>query len=143
MKITMKLEIRRLSSADLSTLNRIAQDVFDAPINPDHMRRYLDTPGHIMMIAIIDGLVVGQCAAVIQHHPDKPKDMYIDELGVSPAYQRHGIARRLMSEMLDLGKALHCAQCWVTTHSDNAPARGLYQTLGARAESTVLYAFDL
>jgi ribosomal protein S18 acetylase RimI-like enzyme len=139
----MKLEIRRLSSADLSMLDHIARDVFDAPIDPDHMKRYLDAPGHIMMIASIDGLVVAQCAAIIQHHPDKPKDMYIDELGVSPAYQRHGIARRLMSDMLDLGKALQCAQCWVTTHTDNAPARGLYQNLGARAESTVLYAFDL
>ncbi len=84
-----------------------------------------------------------KCAAVIHRHPDKPTELYIDEVGVAPSFQRRGIARRLLSEMLALGKALGCEEAWVGTEHDNHPARSLYQSRGAAGEPFVMYVLRL
>jgi acetyltransferase (GNAT) family protein len=58
------------------------------------------------ILALREGEVVAQVAAVIHRHPDKPTERYIDEVGVTPALQRQGIACRMVAEMFALGKAL-------------------------------------
>ena len=63
-----------------------------------------------MLVALRAGEVVAQVAAVIHRHPDKPTELYIDEVGVTPALQRQGIARAMLEQMLALGKALGCAE---------------------------------
>ena len=91
-------------------------------------------PDHHMLVALYAGEVVGQVAAVIHRHPDKPTELYVDDVGVTPAPQRQGIARRMLDEMLAPGKALGCEEAWVGTEPDNGPARGLHESRGARAE---------
>ena len=95
-------------------------------------------PGHLR-----DGEVVGQVAAVVHRYPDKPTELYIDEVGVTPALWRQGIARRMLDEMFALGKALGCEEAWVGTEPNNGPARGLYESRGARAEPFIMYAYKL
>ena len=73
----------------------------------------------------------------------KKTELYIDEVGVTPALQRHGIARRMLDEMFALGKALGCEEAWVGTETDNGPARGLYESRGAVADPFILYLFKL
>ena len=46
---------------------------------------YLAAPGHIMVLAFDGDLVVGQCAGVIHHHPDKVTELYVDEVGTATA----------------------------------------------------------
>ncbi|MET3579212.1 ribosomal protein S18 acetylase RimI-like enzyme [Mesorhizobium robiniae] len=91
----MKMEIRRLLPGDDALVMRVADDVFDEAVRPDRLAAYLASPGHFMIVALADGVVVGQCAAVIHRHPDKVSELYIDEVGVAPAFQRQGIATRL------------------------------------------------
>jgi len=81
----MKVEIRRLQAGDDALVKYVAEDVFDEPVRPDRLAAYLASPGHLMVVAMADGLVVGQCAAVIHRHPDKASELYIDEVGVTPA----------------------------------------------------------
>ena len=75
--------------------------------------------------------------------PARPTELYIDEVGVTPALQRQGIARAMLERMLALGQALGCEEAWVGTETDNQPARGLYESRGAAAEPFVLYLFKL
>jgi aminoglycoside 6'-N-acetyltransferase I len=91
---------------------------------------------------------VGQTAAVVHRHPDKPTELtYIDEVGVAAGYRRQGIARRMLAAMLELGKAIGCEEAWVGTEPDNLPARGLYEQRWRRgdagAETFVMYVFGL
>jgi ribosomal protein S18 acetylase RimI-like enzyme len=137
------VEIRPVTSADATLFDRVAEDVFDAPIDPDRLAAYLAEPCHHMVVALRAGEVVGQVAAVIHRHPDKPAELYIDEVGVTPALQRQGIARRMLAEMLALGKALGCEEAWVGTEVDNDPARGLYQSHGGAGEPFVMYVLEL
>lgn len=98
------------------------------------------------MIALQDGIVIGQCAAIIHRHPDKVDELYVDEIGISPAHQRQGIARRMMEAMFDHARKLGCGEAWLGTEPDNIAARRLYETLdagGEPAEVCVLYAYEL
>lgn len=139
----MPIEIRRLSAHDTAVLDRVAEGVFDEAIDPGRLVAYLSAPGHHMVVAIADGLVVGQVAAVVHRHPDKPTELYIDEVGVAPAFQRQGIARRMLDEMTKLGRALGCEEAWLGTEPDNLPARRLYETRSGPAETFVMYVFKL
>ena len=140
------LEIIRLSPDNAGLLDRIAEDVFDEPVRPDRLAAYLADPGHIMLVAVSDGIVIGQCAAIVHRHPDKVTELYIDEVGVSPAFQRKGIARAMVETMLAIGKDLGCGEAWVGTEPDNLPARGLYERLAVRsgeAETFIMYVYKL
>ena len=139
----MEIEIREVKAGDDTLFDRVAEDVFDEPVHRRSLAAYLAAPNHHMLVAIHDGEVVAQVAAVIHRHPDKPTELYIDEVGVTPALQRQGIARRMVEEMLALGKALGCEEAWVGTEHDNGPARGLYESRGAAAEPFVMYVYEL
>ncbi len=142
----MTIEIRRLLPGDDALLSRVAEEVFDEPVKPGRLSAYLAAPGHLMVIALSDGMVVGQCAGVVHYHPDKPTELYIDEVGVSPVFQRQGIARRMLAAMFELGRALGCEEAWVGTEPDNSAARALYENLPANAdpaEGFVMYVYRL
>ena len=139
----MTLEYRMLTQGDEAVFERVADEVFDEPIDPARMAAYLREPGHHMILAIEDGLVVAQAAAVVHRHPDKVTEIYVDEVGVSPAWQRRGIARELMRRMFDLGRSLGCEEAWLGTEPDNKPARALYKGLGGGEVEIVMYEYDL
>jgi len=142
----MKVEIRRLQAGDDALVKYVAEDVFDEPVRPDRLAAYLASPGHLMVVALADGLVVGQCAAVIHRHPDKASELYIDEVGVTPAFQRQGIARKMLDAMFALGRTHGCEEAWVGTEPDNIAARALYESSAERhgpAQTFVMYVYDL
>lgn len=142
----MNVEIRRLYAGDDAVVKRIAEDVFDEPVRPDRLSAYLASPGHFMIVALTEGMVVGQCAAVIHRHPDKVTELYIDEVGVSPAYQRQGIARKMLDVMFVIGRENGCGEAWVGTEPDNVPARALYEIRRephGPAEAFVMYVYEL
>jgi ribosomal protein S18 acetylase RimI-like enzyme len=136
----MTVEIRHLRPGDEAVLTRVAEEVFDHPIDPATLARYLASPGHLLVVAVEDGLVVGQVAAIVHHHPDgRPTELYVDEVAVTPARQRQGIARRMLDAMLALGREQGCREMWVGTEPDNVAARALYKSLEADDETFVMY----
>jgi aminoglycoside 6'-N-acetyltransferase I len=139
-------EIIRLSPGNAAVLDSVADDVFDEPVRQERLAAYLAEPGHVMLVALVGKIVVGQCAAVVHRHPDKVTELYIDEVGVAPAFQRKRIARALVERMLAVGRELGCGEAWVGTEPDNLPARGLYEGLEAKrdeAENFVMYVYHL
>jgi ribosomal protein S18 acetylase RimI-like enzyme len=142
-----QIEFKLLKSGDATSLGRVAEEVFDAPIDAIRLSAYLLQPGHHMIVAMHEDIVVGQTAAVVHRHPDKPTELYIDEVGVAVGYRRQGIARRMLELMLVYGKAIGCEEAWVGTEPDNLPARSLYerqrQSGDAGAEPFVMYVYRL
>lgn len=139
----MAVQIKQVGPGDEALFDRVAEEVFDEPVNPQRLRAYLAEPGHLMLVAVDDGLIVAQCAAVVHRHPDKVTELYIDEVGVSPEWQQRGIARRMLDRMFALGKTLGCGEAWVGTEPENIPARRLYKNLGSEAENFVMYVYGL
>jgi ribosomal protein S18 acetylase RimI-like enzyme len=131
--------LHRVSPDQSALLQNIAPDVFDAAVDTTRLERYLHTPGHLLMVAIADGLVVGQIAGHVHLHIDAEPDLYVDNLGVAPAWQRQGIARRLLEGLRDWGRGHGCAQVWIVTETDNLPAQSLYRSSGLAQTDVVMF----
>lgn len=140
----MTTEIVRIGPAQAQLLERVADDVFDEPIDPRRVAAYLAERGHMMVLAVADGLVVGQARGMVHRHPDLPTELYIDNLGVAENRRREGIASRILDELVAWGREQGCEEAWVGTEVDNEAARALYEARGSEAETFVLYfyAFD-
>lgn len=139
----MPIDIRRMQPGDELEFAEIAADVFDEPIHPERLAAYLLEPGHLMLLAFDDNLVVGQCAAVVHRHPDKPTELYIDEVGTASTHLRQGIATRMVEAMFAWGRELGCREAWLGTELDNLEANGLYRKVGGEGEKMIYYEFKL
>lgn len=139
----MNVEIRRVGPGDEALFDRIAPEVFDEAVSRDRLFAYLRSPGHHMLVARVDGEIVAQVAAVVHRHPDKTAELYLDEVGVTPALQRQGIAGRMVDMMLGLGRELGCGESWVGAEHDNVAARALYRGRGGEESDFVMYLYDL
>src|SRR5690242_11777115 len=100
----MTVDILRIGPGDAAVLGRVADDVFDADIDPARVTAYLAEPGHLMVLAVAGGEVVGQARGMVHRHPDLPTELYIDNLGVTPGRRREGIATRLLDELVAWGR---------------------------------------
>ncbi|MEO1205848.1 MAG: GNAT family N-acetyltransferase [Pseudomonadota bacterium] len=109
----MPITLKHVGKSDHQLFNQIAADVFDAPVEPDLLRRFKARPQNQLIVAVSDKVVVGQIRGVVINHPDQPMELFVTNLGVTPAFQRWGIARRLMHDLLDLGATKGCGPVWV------------------------------
>lgn len=140
----MNTEIVRVGPADAALLDKVAVDIFDEDIDPARLAAYLAQPGHLMVLAIApDGEAVGQARGMIHRHPDLPTELYIDNLGVTPARRRERLATKLLDELVAWGLELGCEEAWVATEPDNEAARALYAKRGAEAEAVVMFAYEV
>jgi aminoglycoside 6'-N-acetyltransferase I len=133
----------RLTRDTAGLLENIAEGVFDKEINAQRLATYLESPGHLMIIAVCGKQVIGQVAAYVHSHLDEASDVYIDNLGVAPPFQGRGVARRLVDEVFAWGKTLKCHQAWIVTDIENNAARALYEGRGAPAEPIVMFSYKL
>ena len=109
----MNVDILRVGPGSAAVLERVAEDVFDDDIDPARVAAYLAEPGHLMVLAVSGGEVVGQARGIVHRHPDLPTELYIDNLGVTPARKREGIATRLLDELVKWGREKGCEEAWV------------------------------
>ena len=139
----MQIEVRVLQSDEAAILQNVAEDVFDNPINQKSCRKFFEDPNHYLVVALDGDLVVGMTSVVKYFHPDKPVEIWINEVGVAPGYQRHGLGTRLLEEVKELGRKLGCAEAWVLTELDNDGGNGLYSRVGSKHENVVYHTFSL
>ncbi len=130
---------RRLGAEDLPLLLG-AGAVFDHPVRPDQARAFLDDPQHEVVLARAGDVVLAKITATVLLHPDKPPQMFINEVDVDPDWQNRGIGAMLVARMLDIAADRGCAGTWLATEAGNAPARALYRKCGgAETGGVVLY----
>jgi ribosomal protein S18 acetylase RimI-like enzyme len=134
-----------LGPEDQAVLDGVAPELFDHEIHSRWAREFLRDPRHHLVVALDGATVVGFVSGVHYVHPDKPPELWINEVGVAPSHQRRGIGQQVLQAMLRHGRGLGCREAWVLTSPDNAAAIRLYQSLGGLApdEATVMYNFLL
>ncbi len=138
------LELHHLKIGDEAILSHAAEDCFDEPVQRERVRLFLSDPTHHLIVAVHEGEVVGQIMAFIHRYPYKPPQLYVDNLGVTPALRRRGVACALLEAMFALGKRLGREEAWLATEEDNLPARKLYESYdGITSEPAVAYLYRL
>jgi ribosomal protein S18 acetylase RimI-like enzyme len=139
------LDIRHLGPDDETVLRRVAVGVFDHDVDPALVAEFLKDSRHHLVVAIEDGTVVGFASGVHYVHPDKPAELWINEVGVAPSHQRQGLGKRLLQALFGRGRELGCRDAWVLTSPANGPAVRLYESVGGvdMADPPVMFTFRL
>jgi aminoglycoside 6'-N-acetyltransferase I len=138
------VEIHLCGRGDEKLFGRIADGVFDDPIVPEKLARYLTLPNHHLFIALEKAMIVGQLTAFSYEHPEnRPGDLFIDEVGVAAIARRRGVAKRLMQAAFAHGRKLGCRDAWLGTEIANREARAFYESLGEKGDSVMIYSFKL
>lgn len=135
--------IRVLGRGDAHLLDDVAAEVFDEPIDPRWRDEFLADPRHHIAVALLEGRVVGMATGVHYVHPDKPPELWVNEVGVAPAQQRRGIGLRLLRALFEHGRSLGCEDAWLGTEPDNTAARRLYAAAGGKEQPMVYVTFSL
>jgi len=124
-------------------LERVAPGTFDHAVDPRWSAEFAHDPRHHLAIAVEDGVVVGMASAVHYVHPDKPAELWVNEVGVATSYRRRGIAQELLRTLFARGRTLGCAVAWLLSEEDNVSARALYRAAGGAERPTIYVEFDL
>ena len=142
----MAIEIKVLGTGDARVLERVADDVFDDPLDARATAEFLADPRHHIAVAIDDGWVVGFASGVHYVHPDKARpELFVNEVGVAESHHRRGIGKALMNALLARGQELGCSVAWVLTERDNVAAMALYASAGGTepGHDQVMFSFEL
>ena len=140
----MSIVTRCVDRSDTACFDDVAADLFDHPIDRDLLDEFLRDPRHHMAIAEEDGRMVGFASAVHYVHPDKPPELWINEVGVAVSHRRQGLGKAIISCLLDEGRKLGCKEAWVLTDESNDVARALYRSAGGEESGPIIMAsFDL
>lgn len=126
----MPLEIKILHPGDDSLLVNAAPGVFDNPVSPEGARQFLLDPRHHIAAAIDDGVLVGFASGVHYINPDKPPELWINEVALAPTHRGRGLGKAILKVLLEVGRAHKCTMAWVLTHRTNPAAMALYSSVG-------------
>jgi aminoglycoside 6'-N-acetyltransferase I len=139
----LAIDVRMLGPDDADLLETVAPEMFDNVVDRKLARELLMDPRHHLAAAVDGSIIVGMASAVDYIHPDKPVELWINEVGVAPEYRGRGIGTRLLQALLNIGRELGCRAAWVGTEQDNEPACRLYAAAGGKPEPFVMYSFEL
>jgi ribosomal protein S18 acetylase RimI-like enzyme len=120
---------------------RAAERVFDHPVDLEAARRFLEDDGSHLLIAYVDDQPAGFVSGTELTHPDHARpEVFLNELGVLPAYQGRGIGRALVERLWELARRRGCRGMWVLTDEANAAAQKVYAaTGGVRQADQVMF----
>ncbi len=141
-----EIEVRMLKRGEEHVLSCVDPDVFDDAIDPAAAKAFLEDSRHHIAVAVDHGVVVGFASGVHYVHPDKPHpELFINELGVATTHRRQGLGKRVLNALFDAARALGCSEAWVLTERDNAPAMGIYASIGGveGAQGPVMFTVTL
>ncbi len=138
-------EVHLVTDANRHLLDRVDDDVFDHPIRPEYLAAFLANPANLLAVAVVDSTVIGMASGIAYAHPDKPLQLFANEVGVAARFHRRGAGAAVLDALLRRGRELGCREAWVATEVGNAPARGLYRALGGveDEEPAVVYVYPL
>lgn len=136
------IEIRHLQPDDLQLLLSVSEGLFDEPIDPVQARAFLADQGHELVLAFEDGVAVSMASGTVLLHPDKPPSMFINEVGTRDGWLRRGIAKQVVTRLIEVARARGCEGIWLGTETDNLPALQLYRALDGEEMKAVLFGWD-
>lgn len=128
-----------IAAQNARLLDRVAPGTFDHTIDHERLARYLANSANWMVVAMKGNLVVSMCMCVVHDHPDKPTELFLDEIGTGDAWRKQGAARLLMKKVFERADAEGIEEIWLGTEPDNVPARALYESTGAKSEPALIY----
>jgi ribosomal protein S18 acetylase RimI-like enzyme len=132
------MNIDRLGPGDNEKL-AAAEDLFDGPMQPGEVERFLNDPNHHVLIAYVDAEPAGFVSGVEMTHPDKGTEMFLYELSVGEIYRRQGVGSALVDALKELAREKGCYGMWVLCDDDNIAAVKTYRKVGGSLSRPMLF----
>lgn len=131
-KLTMldDIEIKLATIEDLPAIEQVEDGLFDYSVKSDRTKEFLNDSRHHLILAYLEGRIVGMASAFHYVHPDKDPALFMNEVGVLMEYQNHGIGRAMVKQLYEHSKVLGCDEVWVATESSNTAARKAFTAAG-------------
>jgi len=137
--------VSKLGPNDLAAfrdLQRVFAEAFEdhasylgRPPSDDYVRRWLGSDGGIVLVASVDGAIVGGLVAyVLEKLEQERSEIYIYDLAVAAHVRRRGIATALIRELEREGRARGAYVIFVQADHGDDPAIALYTSLGRRED---------
>lgn len=131
MVYNFNMEYLRLHKEDTAILKSIVAEFRNQEIDDAKAEAFLTHPSTVVYAATVEGKAVGYVMAYRLPRMDNGNDILdIYHLFVKEAFRRRGIARKLMTMVLDYAKQEKLHYAYLLTGRSFAPARALYASLG-------------
>jgi ribosomal protein S18 acetylase RimI-like enzyme len=131
----MTLEIRRLGPGDGELVVKLA--------TREPRTALLDDPRTLFLVALDGGAPVGFVLAYeLPRRHGHAVTLCIYEVDVDAAWQRRGVATRLLRELEGIARRAGIAEAFVLTDPDNVAAMELYRSVGGVPQAVVEWDFD-
>ncbi len=125
----VEIEIRELHKEDIEELAKIESEAFSMPWSKQDFEALLSHSYCFYLVALADGHIAGTCG-----YTNSCNEAAIDNVVVAEAYQNHGIAQALLTELIKRGEALQVEAFTLEVRVSNAKAIHIYEKFGFRSE---------
>jgi ribosomal-protein-alanine N-acetyltransferase len=124
--------MRRMVEADIEPVMAVERRAFKSPWSEDLFRRELTHDWSTILLALEAGagnerVVVGFVIFWVVHD-----EIHILNVAVDPPARRRGVARSLLTELIERGRRQRLALATLEVRKSNAGALALYEDLGFR-----------
>jgi ribosomal protein S18 acetylase RimI-like enzyme len=118
-----------------------SEHLFDHPVSLEAAARFLQRDGNHLVIAYVDREPAGFVSGTEILHPDHEEpELFLNELGVDPAFRGRGMGKALVAELWEIARSRGCRGMWVLTDDDNVPATKTYAGAGGdRVGTNVMF----
>ena len=130
----LQTTVRRLGVGDEDVIRRLAEKAPQTALLADDRTIFLAAFDGDDPIGFVFGYD-------LPRRRGAPSILFVYEIDVEPAYQRRGIAKRLLTELLRIGHSRGAAEAFVLTDHDNVAANALYASLGGVRSDVVMWDF--
>ena len=128
----MQTTVRRLGPGDEEVVRRLAEREPQTALLSDDRTIFLAAFQNDDPVGFVFGYELPR------RHGDA-SILFIYELDVDEAFQRRGIATRLMTELARIAKTRGIAEGFVLTEPDNTAANALYESVGGTSSEVVMW----
>lgn len=120
-----KLNIRQMEEGDLDQVCAIEEETFSMPWSRKSFRDTISYYHTLFLVAELDGEIAGYCGCY-----QSLEEAEITNIAVRRQLRGHGIGRRLLMELMRLGKEQGAFAYTLEVRVSNQAAIHLYESLG-------------
>ena len=112
------------------------------PPSPDELAEMIASPASDVLVARVDGRIVGTLTLVVFRIPTGVR-AWIEDVVVDDSARGHGVGEALNQFALDLARSKGAKTVDLTSRPSREAANRLYQRIGFVARETNVYRFSL
>lgn len=119
------ITIRRMAEKDLERVLAIEQEIFSDPWSFNAFKTDLNNDMACPLVAEFENSVIGYTNLYIV-----AGEVQIGNFAVAPGYRQRGVAKKMISNIIEIAGDHKCNSVFLEVRESNKPAQALYESFG-------------